>query len=387
MVSAAAVDVPGQRLFTGSSDGLVKLWNFASMYPENLAPSREFEPVEGHKVMSIKVDLSGTKLLVCCSDSHARVFDRTGDLLVTTVKGDQYVRVPEHTKGHTHMLGGGEWHPKKPNIFLTYANDCTVRLWDVNAKKIGFDQHIPMQHCLKVTDVRGVVGGKGCMDPLFATAASFSPGDGKLIATGASDGSLQVFCQRVKYGKADKFCRLAHAGGDLTNVTILRDGNSILTRGTDDGGWMRLWDFRKLRNDQKQVECIREWRAPCIQAEADFSLTADERLILAPCQDRNLLLFPITGQDTMTLEIDSIPKKDAHLLKCIYHPVMNQIVVSSSCGGIAMLYDPIKSVGGATNFPKKAYVKESTVQYFGNAEALTFDELRKKFGRKYVERL
>ncbi|KAF4729046.1 WD repeat-containing protein 70, partial [Perkinsus olseni] len=60
----------------------------------------------------------------------------------------------------------------------------------------------------------------------------FKPYDGGFIVAGCSDGSLQLFNERKRYGKADMIARTAHTDV-VTSVNVLEDGQRMLSRSLD----------------------------------------------------------------------------------------------------------------------------------------------------------
>jgi WD40 repeat protein len=263
-VYGLSLDPRGSRMVTGGNDGEVRIWDFNGMNEENPTPFKQFFPVEGHTVVDCQFSKTGSHILVACSDAHARVYDRNGKggvadpsrpgpfeanrPIAVTAKGDQYVAMAENTRGHTHMLSACAWHSVDPNVFITSSFDCTVRIWNLNGEKVGFDQNLKNLHVLKCTDRRGICGGRGCQDPLYVTSCVYSPTDSKIIVAGCSDGSLQLFYEKHKYVKPDAKAQTAHENSSCVGLKMFRDGRRLLSRGTD--GTVKLWDVRLLKNSK-----------------------------------------------------------------------------------------------------------------------------------------
>ncbi|KAF4704790.1 WD repeat-containing protein 70, partial [Perkinsus olseni] len=147
--------------------------------------------------------------------------------------GDQYIRDLQHTKGHTATITDGHWHPMDPSKWITSSLDCTIRIWDINTPGTGMDMWIPCIHTLKCVDKRGICGGRGGVEnQLFVNSCGFKPYDGGFIVAGCSDGSLQLFNERKRYGKADMIARTAHTDV-VTSVNVLEDGQRMLSRSLD----------------------------------------------------------------------------------------------------------------------------------------------------------
>lgn len=76
-------------------------------------------------------------------------------------------------RGHTAEINAGAWHPTDNALFLTAANDSTLRIWDVK------DRSKQKQVIIVRSKERG--------NRTHVTACAWSP-DGKMIAGGEYDG-------------------------------------------------------------------------------------------------------------------------------------------------------------------------------------------------------
>ncbi|XP_008937076.1 PREDICTED: WD repeat-containing protein 70-like, partial [Merops nubicus] len=175
-VSALGLDPSGARLITGGYDYDVKFWDFAGM-DASLQAFRSLQPCECHQIKSLQYSSTGDVILVVSGNSQAKVLDRDGFPVMECIKGDQYIVDMTNTKGHTAMLNSGCWHPKIKEEFLTCSNDGTVRTWDVNNEK---------KH-KSIFKPRSVQGKR-----VIPTTCTYSR-DGKLIAAGCQDGSIQIW--------------------------------------------------------------------------------------------------------------------------------------------------------------------------------------------------
>uniref|UniRef100_A0A8B9N988 WD repeat-containing protein 70 n=1 Tax=Accipiter nisus TaxID=211598 RepID=A0A8B9N988_9AVES len=181
-VSALGLDPSGARLITGGYDYDVKFWDFAGM-DASLQAFRSLQPCECHQIKSLQYSSTGDVILVVSGNSQAKVLDRDGFPVMECIKGDQYIVDMTNTKGHTAMLNSGCWHPKIKEEFLTCSNDGTVRTWDVNNEK---------KH-KSVFKPRSVQGKR-----VIPTTCTYSR-DGKLIAAGCQDGSIQIWDRNMSW--------------------------------------------------------------------------------------------------------------------------------------------------------------------------------------------
>ena len=363
-IQALAVDSTGHRMVSGGVDGVVKYWEFSGMNGSDPAAFREFTPVEGHAINALSFNANGGLVLCIASDAKARVFDREGSARAVeeTIKGDPYIRTPENTKGHTHMLSCGNFHPIDLHRFMTGSYDCTVRLWDLTVGRIGMDQNIPHTNCFKCTDSRGLCGGKG----MFVSSASYS-GDGHQIVAGCSDGSLQIFSDKLKHGKASLVARTAHEA-EVTDVQFYSDDHSLVSRSVD--GTVRLWDLRQLRKSEP-VHVFGEGLG-CSRSGSNVALFGDA--ILVGNDQGELIVIDRVSKSVVVRK--KLPARE--LVRVTFHPVLNQILTTSSDGNIFMLFDPIVSRGGANLFVHKSAPKRHPDMQAGqvvNREVFSYEEL------------
>jgi len=371
-VTAMSIDPKGSRMVTGGLDGAVRYFDFGGM-SEAKESFRILEPVDGHMVQSLSFSTTGGVVLVVCSDSHARIYDRDGSSkpIQTTVKGDMYVRDMQHTKGHTQMLTGGMWHPLRSEQWITSSLDGTVRIWDLNATPVGMDQVLPSVHVLKTLDKRNVcVGGaSGRSGGLHPCCCSYAPNDAKIIASGCSDGSVQLFFEKARYMKPDRILRTAHTDR-VTDVGFICKGtasNLMVTRSLDDT--MKIWDTRMLSDAKGPVKVLGD--LPCGgQEKAGVCVSPDGKYLVAGTAFAKGALGSASVRIYDTEDYQQVKALDfgkKSPLKFLWPSELNQLVVSTSSGEVTMLYSPFSSKKGALHFVgKKAKTRAaSAIEYAG----------------------
>nr|XP_020651334.1 WD repeat-containing protein 70 [Pogona vitticeps] len=329
-VSALGLDPSGARLITGGYDYDVRFWDFAGM-DASLQAFRSLQPCECHQIKSLQYSSTGDVILVVSGNSQAKVLDRDGFPVMECVKGDQYIVDMANTKGHTAMLNSGCWHPKIKEEFLTCSNDGTVRTWDINNDK---------KH-------KGVFKPRSAQGKrVIPTSCTYSR-DGKLIAAGCQDGSIQIWDRNMNVHT--KFhCRQAHAAGsDTSCLTFSYDGTILASRGGCD-------------------KCISgKWNKPVLPRT-----------------------FGGGGCHTASQPITPSPS----VVRCLWHPKLNQIMVGTGNGLAKVYYDPLKSQRGAKLCVVKTKRKERqaetlTQDYIITPHALPmFREPRQRSTRKQLEK-
>lgn len=165
----------------GSVDYEVSFWDFAGM-DSSLRSFRTLQPAENHPIRSLHYSNTGDLLLVISGASQAKVIDRDGFEKLETIKGDMYITDMARTKGHTGTLLAGSYNPQVKEEFLTTSADGTVRTWDFWREGKSHKQIIKCraQNGLKTSP----------------TAVCYNY-EGKVIACGCSDGSIQLWDFRL----------------------------------------------------------------------------------------------------------------------------------------------------------------------------------------------
>ena len=376
--SALALDPAGSRCCTGSYDYQAKLWDFNGMN-SSLQSFRQFEPVEGHQVRQICYSPTGGLLLVACHKPEAAIHDRDGKLDATFAKGDPYLNDMIHTKGHIGPINAAHWHKSDIHKIITCAGDGTVRLWDPDEMKKQVE-------VIKVRNARGV-SGKGVM----VSTCNFSD-DGKMIAAGTDDGTLQVWSMTGSKSRPHKTMRKAHEpGNEITGVSISPDGHTLASRSFD--GTMKVWDLRKftkplatfggLENFVSETDCVFSPNGRYIMtgtstyntgrddaaegrsgAEAGYGSVGGELFKLVGDQsssgakaasDAGRLVFV----DPTTLSIvREVEYPGTSVLRIAWHPKLNQVLVSDGEGNTHVHYTPGLSQKGAMLCANKTVSKK-----------------------------
>uniref|UniRef100_F6UHU0 WD repeat-containing protein 70 n=1 Tax=Xenopus tropicalis TaxID=8364 RepID=F6UHU0_XENTR len=369
-VSALGLDPSGARLVTGGFDYDVRFWDFAGM-DASLQAFRSLQPCECHQIKSLQYSNTGDVILVVAGNSQAKVLDRDGFPVMECVKGDQYIVDMANTKGHTAMLNGGCWHPKIKEEFMTCSNDGTVRTWDVSNEKKHKGVFKP----------RSMQGKR-----VIPTCCTYSR-DGKFIAAGCQDGSIQIWDRNMSVHT--KFhCRQAHTPGtDTSCVTFSYAGNILATRGGDDT--LKTWDIRKFKNPLNVASGLANYFPM-----TDCCFSPDDKLLITGTSvkrgggDGKLMFFDVgTFQKVYEIQVT-----EASVVRCLWHPKLNQIMVGTGNGLAKVYYDPNRSQRGAklcvVKTQRKARQAETLTQdYIITPHALPmFREPRQRSTRKQLEK-
>ncbi|XP_076441485.1 LOW QUALITY PROTEIN: WD repeat-containing protein 70-like [Babylonia areolata] len=326
-VSALSLDPSGARLVTGSLDYDVRFWDFAGM-DASLQSFRTLRPCESHQIKGLEYSTTGDVILVISGNAQAKVIDRDGFEKCECVKGDQYLVDPSSTKGHTGMLNDGCWNPKLREEFMTCSIDGTVRIWDVNT---------PYKH-------KGIMKPKGQGGRRQVPTACTYSNDGRYMAAACQDGSIQLWDHnKHTFVNVAMQNKTAHTpGSDTSCLRYSYDSRVLASRGGD--GTLKLWDLRNFRQPVHKAEGLFNMfpMTNCI-------FSPDDRMIITGVSlDKGEKYGRAVFFDRDTFEkVYEIPIEGGSVVRCLWHPKLNQMVLGCGDGQARLYYDPKKSHRGA----------------------------------------
>lgn len=336
---------------------------------------RTLNPAENYPIRSLCYSVTGDMILIVPGNSQAKVLDRDGFEKLECVKGDQYIADMSQTKGHTAQLMSGIWHPHNKSEFLTSCMDSTLRIWDVTNKN----------HHKAVIKVRGQGGLR-----TIPNACAFSP-DTTLVGTGCIDGSIQMWDTRKTFVHTTKNIKLAHQkGSEISSIQFSYAGNKLLSRSLDET--MKLWDMRALRQPLHVFDNLH-----ARYDTTDCCFSPDDRLVItSQCRQKDYspenpshLMF--YNANTFEL-VNKIDVTEAHAIKTIWHPKLNQMFVGCGDGTIKCYYDEKRSFRGAKLCVTKTYRKKKDAEIGSISQVITphalpmFRQEKSRSSRKKLEK-
>lgn len=350
-VLALSCDPVGARLVSGSIDYDMCFWDFAGM-DASMRSFRTIQPCENYPIRCLQYSITGDMILVVSGNSQAKVLDRDGFEKMECVKGDQYISDMSKTKGHVAQLTSGCWHPYTKEEFITASLDGTLRIWR------GIVKNKEQQVVIKSRAQRGL--------KTYATACTYNR-DATLIAAGCIDGSLQTWDTRKMFVNNTHCVREAHSkGAEISSIMFSYVGQQLCTRSNDET--MKLWDLRQFKQPLHSWTNLysRYDTTDCCFSPNDRIVVTGESLIKG--QTEAFLHF----YSTQTFEeLKRIPVTNAHIIKTIWHPKLNQLFIGCSNGNIKCYYDERRSLRGAKLCVVKAPRKKATGDAVGFTNIIT----------------
>lgn len=354
-VSCLAVDPGGARIIVGSLDNRLRFYDFGGMDKQH-RPFRDIEPDEGHAVVAVSFSPSGDRFLCCTGSAQPQILTRDGKMLLKFNRGDPYVTDMTRTTGHVTSVTGGEWQPGEKMRCATSSVDGSVRLWDL-CGKTGLRDYLLCEATIRCKDKAA--------RKTAATTMAFSP-DGKLVAAGCADGSVQYWQIRGRahsYIRPDGCARQAHeastdaSGSVLSCVKFSPDGRLLASRADD--GCLKLWDIRML---SKQLPLASFTDLPAHHATANLDWSPDGAVVCAGDDDGRIRFFAAAGQGhellkvaggyapLLSLRVASVndkKRRPTSVPVVLWQPRIRHIFCGTSDGLTRALYDPDLSVKGA----------------------------------------
>ncbi|XP_004493837.1 uncharacterized protein [Cicer arietinum] len=349
VVSALAVDHSGSRVLSGSYDYMIRMYDFQGMN-SRLQSFRQLEPSEGHQIRNLSWSPTADRFLCVTGSAQAKIYDRDGLTLGEFVKGDMYIRDLKNTKGHITGLTCGEWHPKTKETILTSSEDGSLRIWDVN----------------DFTSQKQVIKPKLARPGRVPVTTCAWDHDGKCIAGGIGDGSIQIWSIKPGWGsRPDVHIQKCHED-DITSLKFSSDGRILLSRSCDDS--LKVWDLRKTKEALKVFDEL-----PNHYGQTNIGFSPDEQLFFTgtsverDSSTGGLLCFFDRENLELVSKVGISPT--CSVVRCFWHPKLNQIfatVGDKSQGGTHILYDPNISEKGALVCVARAPRKKSIDDFEAN---------------------
>lgn len=351
-VTSATLDNGGNRLVTGSADCTIKYHDISSMNPTTVRAFKEVDPTatktsgnnETHPIHQVLYNpIASSSILVITAHPQVKVFDREGQLVGNTVKGDMYLRDMHNTKGHVSEATCGDWHPHNKETFMTAGTDSTIRIWDV--KKVRQQTNVIVHKSKKAGSA-----GRSRMTAVKYGASSVreSSTPSSFLAAAAYDGTLSMWDTNGPFLRPSAEVRDAHTPETWTSsLDVSPDSRLIITRGGSGDDTLKLWDTRKL------TKALRTAPHPSTSSHyptstVRFSPSGSQILVGAPSGHLHIL-----NAATLRPEIITPVSPGSPVISAFWHPKLNQIITTSADGTTRLLFNPHTSHAGALTVMSK----------------------------------
>jgi WD40 repeat protein len=289
-LTGVAYSRDGRRLATSSLDHTVKLWDPAD--------GREVHTLRGHSdwVRGVAFSPDGSRLASAGADAVVKVWD--------TVKGEERLTL----RGHTQAVCAVAFSPDGHRLAST-ASDQTIKVWDpvrdpgglrytghtgpVVALAFGPDSHLlysaanassgAQVQCWRADTGQRMRDYLGCAAPVNALAVS---PDGRYVATGRNDGTLQVWETATARKLPGATCHV----GAVRGVAFTPDGGRLVSVGLyrpagADGEvpapWqpeIQVWNLVTGKVERTVWEADRSWpRALAVHPQDGRAVVGEDR--------------------------------------------------------------------------------------------------------------
>lgn len=314
-VTSVCTDSSGSRIFNGSVDCSVKLWDFHSTTVTDGVPFREIRPLGEHRIRQLEFSPFGNQLLLAIGeDCCAKLLSKDGATVGETVRGDMYLKDFRNTRGHVSALVCGDWSPAEEGRFLTAGCDGTVRLWSVT----DLTRH------LQIALLKEPGTAKAAS---IATARFESSGNSVLVAL--RNGMLL----KLSGNRLQNQTRVLALSDPIFFLKIF--GNVLAVRTSS--GVQLVVDYKmdKFLSASAQNELC----------GCEFSPDAS-KIVVGDAGDCTICVFSISSG--CLLQKFSFPKHHPSFATCFYwSPRINQLIVGGSDGCLLVAFDRNSSLRGA----------------------------------------
>ncbi|CAB9497238.1 WD repeat-containing protein 70 [Seminavis robusta] len=231
-VTCLAVDHAGNRLVVGTTDGILRMYDFAGMRSHKLEPFKMIAVEEGQGISDLCFSNTGDRILASTTGSQPYVLDRDGGEIIKFVRGDPYVIQKDTTVGHTAEVTGVQWHPFDRDTVLTSSIDGSIRLWNLNGKT---------QFKMLMSDT--VFQPKSSKGQRTTVACLTISPHGREFAVGTSCGSIQIWSCKAGSSRPAKAVYGAHKSVDA--LVYSPNGQLLASRSVQDSRCL-VWNANKL---------------------------------------------------------------------------------------------------------------------------------------------
>ncbi len=155
--------------------------------------------------------------------------------------------------------------------------------------------------------------------------------------------------------------RDAHQNGsDTSCLSFGYDNRHVVSRGGDDT--LKLWDVRSFKAPvHTRAGLFNRFES------TDCCFSPDDRMVLTGTSaergekaGRLVFLDKATFQPVLDLEVGS---ENKGVVRSLWHPKLNQLIVGSGDGAVRVLYDPERSINGAKLCAVRKASKARPTQY------------------------
>ncbi|CRG97351.1 WD-repeat protein, putative [Plasmodium gallinaceum] len=240
----------GNTLIISGNDNIVRIYDFKNMNKYEKNYTNFISLSEG----SITQSLDGKNNFILIGNGNkCYVYNKNGQLIKNTIRGDMYIKDANNTKGHTRQINCCKFHPFDENIFISGSLDSTLRIW--NLKKnicYGLDNELVHYQCLKIVNEKNIMNNN-------ILCCEFNK-EGDTIIVGCDNGQVEI---RNKISNDYTFSyksnytikkNIAHKNSIIDILASKKNNNFFFTRSLDNT--IKYWDMRNLKESLNTIEGV-----------------------------------------------------------------------------------------------------------------------------------
>jgi WD40 repeat protein/serine/threonine protein kinase len=253
-VTCLAVSANGRLIATGSSDGLVSLWDASTLIEQ--ADWRE-DPISGVYALAFSPD--NQALAYGCADGTIYLWDLSKPRPARKAV----------LKGHLGTVWALAWGPGG-SVLASGSGDGSLRLWDPTRGD------------------KAEVLNQPKADDIAVLAVAFAPG-GQVLASGGRDRKVHIW--DLAGGKLTERFALQGSQDDISELAFAAKGDRLLSTGT--GRFLRIWDLAKGEQLGNPIELTPKGGGPYATA----AISTDGQMVAVVAgQSAPVRLWEITGE-------------------------------------------------------------------------------------------
>ncbi|SOV79923.1 WD-repeat protein, putative [Plasmodium reichenowi] len=296
----------GSNLIISGNDNNVRIYEFKNMnrYEKNYTKLVSVE--EGSIIQSL--DARDNYILIA-HGNKCFVYNKNGEYIKNTIRGDMYIKDVNKTKGHTRQINCCRFHPLNEQVFISGSLDSTIRIWNMEKENntYGLNKELIHSQCIKVVNEKNLLTNN-------IISCEFTK-DANSIIIGCSNGFIDIRNKlsndyTYNYKSSDYYIKkdVSHKDSIIDILTCKKNKNYFFTRSMDNT--IKYWDLRNLHLCLHTIQDV-----PTIYEKSNMSYFYNEKYLIIGTQQKQKN-DPILLDEHVNYESSNVDnKKNTHNIK------------------------------------------------------------------------